>query len=406
MKPTMLVFAALALMAAGVSVAGVTGGPVNPDVATVVKGGNEFAFDLYAKLKDQPGNLFFSPYSISTALAMTYAGARGRTAEQMATTLHFTLAQEKLHAAFADLINRLNAAGKEGSFQLVVSNALWGQKGYKFLDGFLKLIKESYGGGLQEVDFEGAAEAARKTINDWVAGQTQGKIRDLIPPDALTTLTRLVLTNAIYFKGAWVEQFQKAATKEEPFTVTQDRVVNKPMMHLTKQFGYAEDETTQVLQMRYVGGRILMVVLLPKKVNGLAELEKTLTAQRLEKLLAAMKDKEVNVTFPRFKTTSEFELAEVLPKMGMVDAFGGGEGADFSGMTGNRELSISNVIHKAFVDVNEEGTEAAAATAVILGRGAAPPQEIIPFRADHPFLFLIRDDTSGSVLFVGRVVNP
>jgi serpin B len=373
------------------------------DVAAVVKGNDQFAFDLYARLRDKPGNLFFSPQSISTALAMTYAGARSETADEMARTLHFTLPNERLHPAFHALIEELNGAGKKRGYQLSVANALWGQKGYHFRKDFLELTRKNYGAGLREVDFAGNTEAARQTINAWVEKETNNKIKDLLQSGVLDSLTRLVLTNAIYFKGDWDRQFHKDATRKEPFHVSSDDKVITPMMHDTGKFQYFEGESLQVLGLAYKGKELSMVVLLPKKRDGLPELEKTLTAGKIAELLPKLREQEVMVSLPKFKTTCEFGLKDTLAVMGMPAAFSQTK-ADFSGMDGSRELYITAVVHKAYVDVNEEGTEAAAATGVVVGLRAAPAHPV--FRADHPFVFAIRDNRSGSILFLGRVKNP
>lgn len=371
------------------------------DVAAVVEGNNAFAFDLYARLKIKEGNLIFSPYSISTALAMTYAGARGETAAQMEKTLRFALGQEKLHPAMADLVDDLNARGGEGEYELVVANRLWGQTGYRFLDPFLALNRAYYGAGLEQVDFARATEGARKTINAWVEKQTRDKIKELLKPRVITPLTTLVLTNAIYFKGSWANEFKKERTADAPFHVTPRETVAVPMMRQTVKFGYTETHGMQVLEMPYVGDDLSMVILLPRKADGLAEIEASLGCANLKTWVSRLRKQKVAVFMPRFKIEFGLDLAKTLKAMGMPLAFGGG--ADFSGMDGTRALYISAVIHKAFVDVNEEGTEAAAATAVVMTKnGSRTPV----FRADRPFLFLIRDRATGSVLFIGRVTDP
>jgi serpin B len=374
------------------------------DKAPVVQGNTEFALSLYAQLHSQEGNLFFSPLSLSTALAMTYAGARGQTAEQMATVLHFPVEQQQLPPVFATLSKDLHADGETHGYQLHVANALWGQKGYRFRPDFLSMTKTYYGAGLNEVDFQTAAEEARKTINAWVEQQTKDKIKDLIPPGALDKLTRLVLTNAIYFKGDWLSPFRKPLTKEEDFKVSADRQVTVPMMHQTGFFKYFDEDHFQALELPYVGGKLSMVVLLPKKVDGLAEFEQSLTAQNLTKWLPQLQQHEVVVTLPKFKVTAEFTLNKILSSMGMPLAFSP-HAADFSGMSEEKDLYLSAVIHKAYADVNEEGTEAAAATGIVMrALSAGPPPAI--FHADHPFVFLIRDNNSGSILFLGRLIQP
>ena len=387
--------------------------PLKADKAATVAGNSEFAFDLYAKLKEDPkveeagGNLFFSPYSISTALAMTWAGARGQTEKEMAKVLHFSLAQAKLHPAFAALEKQLNADEEERGYELSIANALWGQKGYGFLKDFMRLTKKNYGAGFKEVDFAnpGQREEARKRINKWVEKKTKKKIKDLIQPGIFNNLTRLVLTNAIYFKGDWAIEFDKDKTIDATFTISADKLVTVPMMHHEDRFKYAETPDLQILELPYKKQELSMIIFLPAKIDGLAELEKSLTFKNINEWLGKLRKRKVIVLLPRFKmTTGPLELKDILKSMGMKDAFSLPPIADFSGMTGKKDLFISNVLHKAFVAVDEKGTEAAAATAVVMMKGGIDYQPV--FRADHPFVFLIKDNRSGSILFVGRVVNP
>jgi len=387
-------------------------GPADKDAAAVVNGGNAFAIDLYAHLAaGEKGNLFFSPSSIHTALAMTYAGARGRTARQMADTLHFTLDEEKLHPAFAALLKKLNNPRRDYRrklvYELVVANALWNQKGYPFRRDFIELVRSSYGGALNELDFQKQPETSRRKINEWAAEQTRDKIKDLIPPGLITPLTRMVLTNAIYFKSNWMRKFRESATRDAPFHLSPSASIRAPMMHRQDRFGYSETETVQALELPYMYHDLSMIVLLPRKVDGLAALERDLTAENLTRWLRRIRNESVRVTLPKFRYTSRFSLAETLKAMGMTDAFVF-RAADFSGMTTVEELFISDVIHKAFVAVDEEGTEAAAATAVGMATGAAMPRPAQPkvFKADHPFVFLIRHRATGGILFLGRVANP
>jgi len=372
------------------------------DKEIVVKGNNAFALDLYAQLKKEQGNLFFSPFSISTALGMTYAGARGNTERQMAEVLHFELGQEGLHPAFRELFMELNSRPGGRRYELSVANALWGQKGYRFLEEFRELVRKNYGGGLNQVDFVKARETARRTINTWVEGETRGKITDLLKPGIINSWTRLVLTNAIYFKGYWASRFKEELTQEAPFTLVTGGKVNVPMMHLNGEFRYMETDDLQALELPYLGGDLSMVVFLPKETDGIRNFEPSLTAGSLKKWLVRFREQEVLVALPKFKMTCDFRLDQALKSMGMTDAF---EEADFSGMTGRKELFIAAVVHKAFVEVNEEGTEAAAATAVVMEKGAVGQRPPV-FRADHPFLFLIRDLRSNSILFLGRVMDP
>jgi serpin B len=379
----------------------------------VVAGDTAFALDLYGRLATQPGNLFFSPYSISSALAMTYGGAAGLTAAEMSKTLHFDLPSPRLHAAFGGLNEALNVGGQKGGYSLSMANALWGQQGVAFLAPFLDLVQRDYGAGLTQLDFKHDAEGARKTINDWVADKTHGKITDLIARGALNQLTRLVLTNAIYFKGNWEREFKKEMTSDQPFYAAPGKQAPARLMEQTGDFGYFENGTFQLLEMPYKGKDLAMVALLPRDNNGLTVLEKELSADVLQGWLAKAHYGKVEVYFPKFKMTEQFSLGEELKAMGMPGSFDQRK-ADFSLMNGKQpgeagSLSISEVIHKAFVECNEEGTEAAAATAVVMRMTATAMTRHRPtpvFRADHPFLFLIRDLHSDEILFLGRVVDP
>jgi serpin B len=380
-------------------------GAQEESVKALAEGNTRFALELYGKLRAVDGNLFLSPYSISSALAMTYAGARGETASQMATALELTLPQDELNVAFADLQEQLHAVQEKGTVQLNVANSLWPQAGYPFLKSYLSLAQKYYGVTVTPLDYRSDKEAARRAINAWVEEKTKNRIRDLIQRGMLTSSTRLVLANAIYFKGNWSRAFKKEATKDAPFYRIAGGPVQAPMMMQKEQFGYADRADLEVLELPYAGGELSMLILLPKKADGLPDLEKQLTTENLKHWTNDLQKQEVEVFLPRFKTTSSFELGRMLSTMGMVDALVAGK-ADFSGMDGKPGwLSIGIVVHKAFVDVNEEGTEAAAATGV--GMTMAVFRARIPvFRADHPFFFLIRHNATGSILFMGRVLNP
>jgi serpin B len=378
------------------------------DLAILADGNGDFAFRLYQVLGNTEGNLFYSPYSISLALAMTYAGARGETEEQMADTLSFLLAQDSLHPAFNDLDIQLASRGEgaegkdEEGFRLNIVNAIWGQKDYEFLTEFLDVLAENYGAGLRILDFIGAPEESRVTINDWVSDQTEGRIEDLIPPGAIDFLTRLVLTNAIYFNAAWQFPFDEGATSDGAFYLLDGGEVTVPMMRQTESFGYAEGDTYQAVELLYDGQELSMVILLPN--NGQFEaFEDSLDYQLAEEIISGLYNREVSLTMPGFEFESEFDLNSALIQMGMPIAFS--ENADFSGMTGNQELLIDRVIHKAFVSVDEAGTEAAAATAVIM-RATSAPATPINVTINRPFIFLIRDIETGTILFIGRVLNP
>ncbi len=370
---------------------------------TIVKGNTAFALDLYSELKKSEDNLFFSPYSISTALAMTYAGARGKTEKQMAQVLHFTQNQKLLHPEFASMEAKLKTIQKKGDVQLSIANALWPHKDYIFLKEFLELIKKNYDVVITPVDYKNASEAARITINNWVEQKTNKKIKNLIRKGLLTPSIRLVLTNAIYFKGNWENQFDKNLTRLAPFYLLSGDSIKVPMMSQKKTFGYAAYEDFQILELPYAGKELSMLVLLPKKAIGLKKLEQKLTVSSLKKWTKNMGNKEVKVFLPKFEMSSQFSLGNTLASMGMPDAFSGQ--ANFSGMDGTKKLFISAVIHKAFIAVDEEGTEAAAATGVAVALTAIGPPTPV-FRADHPFLIIIRDNITGSILFFGRVLNP
>jgi serine protease inhibitor len=380
---------------------------IDPEIATLVQGNNEFGIALYKRLAEKDGNVFLSPYSISNALAMTYAGARGNTAAQMKTTLHFNLADERLHPAFARLIASLHDIKKEKNepepLQLVVANRLWGQKDFGFLPDFLKIGADNYKAGLQEVDYIKNTEAARETINAWVEKQTNQKIKNLLAKGILTVDTRLVLTNAIYFKANWREPFNETLTKNAKFHLADGKSVETPMMAGNVSTNFADLGAFTMVSLPYSDYRYSMIVLLPKKKDGLADLEKKLTATDLTAWIKKMSYHAVNVKLPKFKVTAEFQLNETLKQMGMADAFTISK-ADLSGMTTRQKLYLSAVVHKAYVDVNEKGTEAAASTAVVASVTSAPPPAT--FHADHPFLFLIHDRTTGSILFAGRLANP
>lgn len=376
------------------------------DKNLVVKGNHKFAFDLYSQVGKGDGNLFFSPLSISTALAMTYAGARGNTEAQMAQALHFSLSQERLHPGYSVLMQELQAEPAQSGFEFSIANALWGQSGYEFHKEFIDTTREYYDAGFKEVDFVKDAEQARGTINSWVEAKTRDKIKELIKPGILTDLTRLVLTNAIYFKGQWMSQFKKERTRPEPFELMSGEKIEVPMMNQTRELNYSEDETAQILEMPYEGNQLSMVIFLPKEKKGVKDLESLLGAETFKNRVSALRKQDVIVSLPKFKMTSEFFLSKELKALGMTDAFDT-ELADFSGMTPDPVgLYISEVIHKAFVDVNEEGTEAAAATAVVMTLTAMMPEPKPVFRADHPFIFIIRDKGSDSILFIGRVMDP
>jgi serpin B len=383
---------------------------LSPEARIVVKSNTAFALDLYGQLARQEGNLFFSPYSLSTALAMTYAGARGETATQMSKSLGYVLYPEALHPGFADLRKQIEGAGQARQYELYTANRLWGQKGYGFLPEFLQTTVDHYGAGLEEVDFLRAREGARKTINAWIEEQTSHKVAGPIGPDTLNAVTRLILTNAIYFKGSWEQPFEEKQTREGDFTLADGKKVTARLMHAKYFTGYFKGDTFAMLELPYRRHELAMIVFLPDKADGLPDLEerltevRTRTAVNLTPWLGRLARHEVDMTLPRFTLTSEFTLNKVLSNMGMPIAFDQAK-ADFSSMATHELLFLSEVLHNAFVDVNETGTEAAAASRVGgAGKGGRP--QLVTFVADHPFVFLIRDNRTGSVLFLGRVVDP
>jgi len=394
MKRLFLIFALVSFCAAPAAAQSPERGLVN--------GNTDFAFALYRQVREDRGNIFFSPYSISTCLGMVYAGARAETAAQMAEVLHFAV-EADLHPTFQDLQASIDAIGKNGDVRLLVANALWAQKDYVFLPAFLDLTSRYYDAAVNAVDFAGEAEAVRLRINSWVEGKTNDKIKGLLPPGILTPLTRLVLTNAVYFKGTWDNSFDRSMTTDEYFYRTLEDPAKVPMMKTTGEYGYLEGEGFHMLEMPYAGGDLSMVILLPEHHDGLKPFEDRLNAQDLGLWLGAMTIRTIDVHLPKFTMVSKFKLGKTLAAMGMPDVFL--PQADLSGIDGTRELYLAEVIHQAFVDINEEGTEAAAATAAPLLLRALPmpnPQ----FKADHPFVFLIREKSTRNILFLGRVLDP
>ena len=378
------------------------------DESTLVNGNTAFAFDLFQMLKNGEGNVFYSPHSISLALAMTYAGARGETATQMADTLHFNLSQNNLHPGFNYLDMELAKRGEEAQgkddegFRLNIVNAIWGQKDFTFLPEFLDVLAENYGAGLRVLDFVNETEKARLTINDWVSLETEERIQDLIPQGQLDSSTRLVLTNAIYFNAGWQYQFEERMTSDSPFYLLNGQHVIVPMMNQKELLGYTSGDGYQAVELQYDGGEFSMVILLPGP-GQYESFEGQLTAEKANEIISGLEYTQVALAMPKFEFESEFKMKDTLSAMGMPIAFG--LGADFSGMTGGKDLYIDQVIHKAFVSVDESGTEAAAATAVDM-KLTGMPAEPIKVTVDHPFIFFIRDIETGTILFIGRILNP
>jgi serpin B len=366
---------------------------------------NAFNADFFQQVLGKPGNVFFSSFSMEAAFGMLAAGAKGDTLKQMQKALQLPADAEVTHAGFKELFSKLNndkvPAEKRG-FELRVANALWGSQNYPWNKDYLRIVAENYGGGLFDTDFA-MPEPARKKINGWVEQQTKEKIKNLLPEGSVTVDTRLVLTNAIYFKGKWELEFDKKQTKDGAFAHANGKDTKVPLMHKSAGFQYAETENWQAVELPYIGKETAMFVLLPKKRGALKDLQKDVTAKLMDDLMAKLAyAREVNLTLPKFKIETDYNLAPVMQKLGMVDAFDAGK-ADLSGLhTGTEKLSVTAAVHKAFVDVNEEGTEAAAATGIVVGTTSVPPPPKV-FKADHPFVFAILHKPTKSILFFGKV---
>ena len=371
------------------------------DLQAVANANNAFALDFYRAVHSQPGNLFYSPYSLSLALAMTYAGARGETAAQMAHTLHFSLPPERLHPAIDALDLQLQDPGQP--MLLTVANSLWGQKGQVFQPAFLDTLAQNYGAGLRLADFAAQPEPTRQQINQWVAQQTKDRIRDLIPAGGIDPSTRLALAHAIYFKAEWATPFDPENTHDAPFHPLQgaDQTVKMMSLHINT-LPYLREADFQALELPYRGAAS-MILLLPDP-GAFEHFEAGLDEKAYSGILAGLQPQLVALSLPKFHFETPFTLAQTLGQMGMPDAFKPSQ-ADFSGMDGQRDLFIGQVIHKAFVAVDEKGTEAAAATAIGLAGARLDPQKPVVLTFDRPFVFLIRDQKSGAVLFAGRLVS-
>ena len=369
-------------------------------------GDNQFALDLYAQLKSAKGNIFVSPFSIAVAMAMADEGARGQTAKEIQSVFHFPGTAGARQQAYSSLMKKLSRS--DSGVNLSIANALWAQKDYPLSPSYKATIQKFYGSEAMNVDFAKAAEKSRSIINQWVSGKTSGNIKDLLPPGSISRITQLVLTNTIYFKGKWDAPFTKQQTTKESFTNSAGANVVPMMQKTSASLKYAETDQLQLLEMPYAGKELSMVVVLPKK-NNLKSIEQIFTPKNLATWSNQLRLQTVNVYFPTFKFTEKYLMQGVLKKMGMPTAFSD-EKADFLGMTTNpkKRLKIDTVIHQSTVDVNEEGTEASAATALVLRApgSATAPEHVYTFRADHPFLFFIQDNATNTILFLGRMNNP
>ncbi len=379
------------------------------EMASLVDGNTEFALDLFATATADGGNILVSPYSIAAAITMTYAGARGDTAAEMASTLHMELAADRIHAARNELDSRISEppASFEGDarepFAVAIANSLWGHFDYPFLDDFLELLAVNYDAGVNLVDFVAATEEARLAINAWVEEQTNDRIKDLIPEGVITSLTRLVIVNAIWFKANWAHQFDPANTADGQFTLLDDSTVTVPLMHQVERLGLATGDGYTAVRLPYAGDAAMIIVL--PDAGQFGAISSRLTEGELTDI--GFSDHQLDLTLPRWEFEAEVGLKQILQDLGMVAAFtvpSLPDGADFTGITESRELFVHDVLHKAFIAVDEHGTEAAAATAVIIGLRAAPPPATMTI--DRPFLYVIEHSSTGEVLFIGQVIDP
>ncbi len=378
-------------------------GSTQQGIQEVVNANNKFAFEIYSELnKVEDGNMFYSPYSISAALAMTYEGAKGQTADEIKSVFHFP-ENNVLRPNFAAIYNEINKGSKK--YELRTGNALWVQQDYSLLEDYMSRVEKYYGGKATNLDFIKETEQSRQTINVFIEEQTNNKIKDLIPQGTLTSDIRVVLTNAIYFKGTWEWEFDKSDTREQDFKITPTNVVKTPMMYMKNDkatFNYADTGDLQILELPYKGEKISMLILLP--TENLDAIEPSLITEKLNEYKAKMTETKLDsISLPKFEFDTKYFMNDALSAMGMPTAFDT-DSADFSGMTNKRDLFISFVIHQAYVKVDEEGTEAAAATAVGIGITSVSPRKA--FIADHPFIFIIQEKENGNILFIGRVTDP
>lgn len=369
-------------------------------VQTISLANNKFAFNLYFRLKDKEDNIFLSPFSIFSALTVTYEGARGNTKKEIENAMGYPSLNSIRRANMAKIHNEIN--GKNKKYELYSANALWIQRNFSILKQYEEVVKRYYLVEIENLDFVREPEKSADIINSWVSERTGGRIKDLISKNAISSLTRLIITNAIYFKGKWLKQFNKDRTEEANFNISEDKKVKVQMMSMREQsFNYYEDDRVQILELPYDEKEISMLILLPKSFD-ITYIDEYLNSEKLEEIKSSFIEEKVNVYIPKFKLETKYLLKDVLYEMGMKDAFT--TTADFSGITGKKELFISKVVHKAFVEVNEEGTEAAAATGVVMELTMVRP--VKTFRADHPFVFMIYEKKYKTILFLGRVVNP
>lgn len=375
-------------------------------VQDIADANNEFALSLYKKLGDEEINIVFSPYSITSALAVTYAGARGNTAREMARVFWFPEDQRSLHPGFQAFTDSVRLSGIGKGTELRLANALWVQEDYQLKQDFLDIAATYYNSNAENVNFKipEDIEKSRQKINHWVESATNHKIKDLLQPGVLNELTRLVITNAIWFNGNWAKSFDKNNTTSSIFNINPAKSISAEFMHQKTDAGYYEDEEIQALELMYKGEKKSMIIILPKDTEGWRLVGRILSLDRLILIINGMEIRKVEITIPRFSYDSQLNLKKTLISLGMIEPFS--NDADFSGMTANNDLKIEEVIHKAFIEVNESGTEAAAATAVIMALKSALEENPFRFIADHPFIYFILDKTTGGIIFMGRFVVP
>lgn len=373
--------------------------------ANVAPAISQFAVRSYEEVSSQPGNLILSPVDLYVALSMLLAGARGSTATQIATVLDQPHPPDGFYSAIAELQTSLSKQANLGANRLSMANAVWLQRGFPLQPEFEQTMEHQYQAPLTPLDFRTDPAAAAAQINNWTAQHTENKIPELFSPGSIERDTRMILSSAIYFYGKWKSPFPLKATSPEPFHPAPRDSVTASFMHQTSSFRYAETDTAQVLEMNYDGTPLAFDIILPKAVGGLGELERSLTQDKLTVWFSGLSSRKVDVSMPKFRAESQFQLQKVLSRMGMAEAFS--RSADFSGIDGRRDLFVGSIVHKAFVDVGEQGTEAAAATGITVRPLAMRrEEEPVVFRADHPFLFFVRDTTTGTILFAGRLSKP
>ena len=381
------------------------------DIEEVELANNMFGFDMLNELRlgasekgEENENIFYSPYSIFSALVMTYEGAQGQTAKEMKSLFYFP-DNEILRSGFADIYSTINDEGR--NYELRTGNALWIKEDYELLDEYTQTVEDYYGGKSTNLDFRNQNEVSRQTINKFIEEQTNDRIKNLIPENHLPKDTKLVLTNAIYFLGNWKYEFDPEKTREEDFWITPDESIGVEMMTMSPdvaRFNYTENDELQMIELPYEGGGVSMFIILPE--NEINDISHKLNNDEVEELMDEMRRRELSeISIPKFEIETDYNLNNVLSSMGMPSAFSEGT-ADFSGITGGRDLFIDSVLHKAFIEVDEEGTEAAAATGVVMRPTSAPSQPPPSFIANNPFVFFIRDNKTETNLFAGIVKDP